>query len=60
MTSRNETRLMKSEAMCQLTHGAQSDVTEDDDDEDNTAHNVSAAPGERTNREMGEVEGKGR
>lgn len=43
----------------QLTDGTQSNVAEDDDDENNTADHISAAPGERDNKEdtfdMGEV-----
>lgn len=43
----------------QLTNGTQSNVAEDDDDENNTADHISAAPGERDNKEetfdMGEV-----
>lgn len=32
-----------------LTHGTQSDVSEDDNDKDNTANHISAAPGNKQN-----------
>ncbi len=35
-----------------LTNSTQSDVAKDDDDENNTANNVSAAPGEKNAREQ--------
>ena len=42
--------LMKYATTWQLTHGAQSDVAEDDDDEDDTAQHIRAGPGEKRER----------